>query len=636
MNDQLNDAMSPANVRGPRSIMSWLMGGALVVAGIALYVVPRLTGLRAVELADVAEPGDAKGLNVVLVTLDTTRADHLGCYGYSRNVSPHIDALMEHGVRFDHAFTAVPVTLPAHTTIMTGRYPYHHGVRNNGTYEVPKSERTLAEVLRDQGYATAAFVSAFVLDKRYGINQGFDTYDFEVSAEGQRMVRSLACEREAHHVTTAAIEWLQQRQRTDSKRPFFMWVHYYDPHSPYRSPLIDEEANESMPLVDRYDAEINFMDLHFGRLVDAMKKQGIFENTLLVMVADHGEMLGEHGETEHGGFIYESAMHVGLVFASPALFDAGYRVNDQVVATADILPTTLSLLGIEPPDSLDGVDLLTAAADPDRAVYIETKYTMESMGAAPLYGLRRLRDKFIHAPLPEYYDLEEDPEEQRNLFGRDDPQIVELQSRLTKIMEEFSEAPEAARTISPDEVARLRALGYAAGSQDVDEASLPDPKKQVPILAGVGEARSLSAAGRNEEALEIALDVLDQTECVTPAALAVGEIYNAMGRREEAVAALAEFVRSCPSTEMLILLAELSFTMDRYDDMNKYLTDAETMDAREGSIPMLRGDYAAKMGDYAAAIAFYRKALEIDELRVGPKVREKLAEVARLREANSP
>ena len=462
-------------------------------------------------------------------------------------------------------------------------------------------------MLKAEGYDTAAFVSAFVLDERYGLSQGFDVYNFEASEEGRRSPQSLAIEREAHRVTSKAIEWLEDERKGGGDAPFFLWVHYYDPHAPYRSPLLKAIGADDLPLPAAYTAEIEFMDLHMGRLFDQLRKMGIDSRTLKVIVADHGEMLGEHGEIEHGGFIYESAMHVPFILSCDALFEGAYRVDDRIVSTVDITPTVLALLGIQPPKALDGVDLAAGTAEPDRAVYMETLYTRESMGAAPLYGLRRLNDKFILAPRSEYYDLREDPEEQVNLYGRKDSAIQELEGQLKDLVASRSDEPSAARSMSAEELAKLEALGYIGATEQVDRGALPDPKDQIPMLAELGEARRMMNEERYDEALEIAIGILDRTQCVNPAVLLVCETYAKMNRREAGVEVLEDYVRECSTVDVLIILSQQLFLLGRYQEMLRHLEAAELMDAREGSVPMLRGEYAAKIGDYDEALKQFKK-----------------------------
>jgi arylsulfatase A-like enzyme len=250
--------------------------------------------------------GAARGYDVILVTLDTVRQDRLGCYGYEYGSTPTFDALAERGVRFEQAVTAAPLTLPSHATMMTGVTPPRHGVHDNGIYRLDEDNETFAEVARAAGYQTAAFVGCFVLDARFGLNQGFDVYDFDVSERGLRPQMLDFNERSANEVTDAALAWLGER---DPERPYFLWVHYFDAHLPYQSPLAGEARFAGRP----YDAEIAFVDREVGRLLEAVDP----ERSLVAVASDHGEALGDHGEPTHGLFLYESTVRVPMIVTGP-------------------------------------------------------------------------------------------------------------------------------------------------------------------------------------------------------------------------------------------------------------------------------------------------------------------------------
>ncbi|MFH0981957.1 MAG: sulfatase [Planctomycetota bacterium] len=406
-------------------------------------------------------PGAATGFNVLLITLDTTRPDHLGCYGYKAIETPAIDSLLDHGVRFDDAVASAPLTLPSHASLFTGLHPPTLGVRDNGSYRLGPEYTTLAEVLRNQGYETAAFVAAFILDRRYGLDQGFNVYDFRISETGRKGTETLLNERGADDVTNSAIRWLDQRARSGTAAPFFAWGHYYDPHHPYKSPLADlERFRDKLP----YDAEVAFVDMHFKRLLDTVDKHNLRARTLIVVVSDHGESLREHGEPNHGIFIYEATIRSAWLLSNPVLFDRPYRVDDRVVSLVDAFPTLLELLGLPLPSRGDGQSLLSVKPDPDRAVYIESYYPREKLRCSTLCGLRRHTDKYILAPTPEYYDLRKDPREAKNLYATAPPVLPQRLAELLRNWDQTGGARSGARTMSAEEEARLRSLGYAGTS----------------------------------------------------------------------------------------------------------------------------------------------------------------------------
>ena len=292
----------------------------------------------------------APSLHVVIITIDTLRADHLGCYGDASIQTPHIDQLAREGVRFAHAYTPVPITLPAHAALMTGEFPLANGMHDFSGNKLSAQSATLAKTLRDHGYATAAFVGSAVLDSRFGLNQGFDTY-FDHFEFGHREEVNLdAVERRGDQVTDEALEWL----RRNPTRPIFLWVHFYDPHAPYNPP----EPYATRYRDDPYDGEIAFSDAQVGRLVMFLRQRGLYERSLIILVSDHGEGLGEHGEKTHGFFLYNSTLHVPLIVKMPA---AAPRVVEDEVSLVDVMPTVLQMLAIPIPSSVQGRSLLSLA-----------------------------------------------------------------------------------------------------------------------------------------------------------------------------------------------------------------------------------------------------------------------------------
>jgi arylsulfatase A-like enzyme len=337
-------------------------------------------------------------ISVLLVTLDTTRADHLGSYGAARARTPNLDALAAEGIRYEHAYSPAPITLPAHASLLTGLYPFEHRVRDNGDFPLSDRAQTLAEVLQRHGYRTGAVVAAFVLDRRFGLAQGFDSYD-DVILE-QRTSGSFGfAERQAPAVTDAALAWLSDQP---PDRPYFLWVHYFDPHAGYEPHSNDSEFFGLPP----YDAEISFADREIGRLLGRLSESGRDAETLVVTAADHGEGLWEHGEISHGYFVYDSTLRAALILRLPDRAHAGTAIAAPV-SLVDVFPTVLERLGI-PPCDVSGVALPLAEPDAGaalRSIYFENYAVAYSFGLSPLRGIVRGRDKWIEAPRPERYDL---------------------------------------------------------------------------------------------------------------------------------------------------------------------------------------------------------------------------------------
>ncbi len=350
------------------------------------------------------------GSNVLLVTIDTLRRDRLGAYGNTTGLTPALDGLAAAGLRYTHAFSHAPMTLPAHASILTGRIPIRHGIRNNGSYRLGEDVPTLATVLHGAGYRTGAFVGAFVLDARYGLSRGFDHYDDRYPQSGE--TRFDFAERRAADVVQAAGDWIL----TPPAGPWFAWVHLFDPHAPYDAPA--EYRSGRAP----YDAEVAYTDAMVGRLLERLRAGHALDHTAIIVTADHGESLGEHGETTHGLFAYGATLSVPLILSGPGI---GRGVIDGAVGHADLLPTICDLLGVAVPTGLDGISLIAPPAT-DRLVYFEALDASLTRDWAPLTGVASARWKFIDLPEPELYDLAADAAESNNLAGRDSSQLKAL------------------------------------------------------------------------------------------------------------------------------------------------------------------------------------------------------------------
>ena len=454
--------------------------------------------------------GEGRGgppANLVLVTLDTVRADHLGAYGSSAAVTPWLDGLAREGIRCEQVTAQVPLTLPSHATILSGLLPPHHGLRNNGIGTFPDGPATLATLLSGAGYRTGAFVGAFVLDRRFGLGRGFEVYDDEILRDpGAGTV--LEAERPGREVMDRALAWLGQpapQTPEDTGKPFFLWVHLYDAHAPYVPPSPWRERHPGRP----YDGEISAVDEQVGRLLQELQQRGLAERTVVAVAADHGEGLGEHGEQTHGLLLYESTLRVPLLLRGPGL-PAG-KVIRTPVALVDLAPTLAGLLGrsLPPPAgrALDGRDLSAALRDgrePSPAdQYAETRYPA-TFGWSPLASLRRRDLKYIAAPRPELYDLAQDPGEIRSLADDRSRQIAGFAARLAEIEAGAVEAPRSA----PDAEtrARLASLGYAAGSPPPplprpDPSTAPDPGRMVDLFQRYERAHNQLKVGEVEPAL---------------------------------------------------------------------------------------------------------------------------------------
>ncbi len=427
----------------------------------------------------VPDAGAGGGYNLLLVTLDTTRADRLGAYGFAAAHTPTLDRLAREGVLFSACRTPVPLTLPAHSTLLTGREPPAHRVRNNGTYTLPADEATLAEAFQGAGYETRAMIAAFVLEGKFGLTRGFDVYDdvLEAGVEGSSFGSQIPADRAA----AKALRWLENR---DGDRPFFAWLHFYDPHQPFEPP---QRWAERFPQ-DLYSGEIAFMDEQLGAVVEALRARGWLERTVLLLVGDHGEGFLEHGEYGHGLLCYEETLHVPLIAWQPSLFRGGRAVS-RPVGLADIMPTLLEMYRLPAPAGVQGrsfARLLTGGGseEPEPA-YFESMQGMEEMGWAPLTGLLRGPYKYIRLPQPELYDLTADPGEKRNLYLQKNVLAREMDRLLSNRLRLITSQQEAARqSLSGSDRENLRALGYLASPAPAPDSGPPmDPKQGVTILA---------------------------------------------------------------------------------------------------------------------------------------------------------
>jgi len=440
--------------------------------------------------------------NVIIITIDTVRADHLGCYGYALVQTPNINGLAHSSARFSHAFSTVPLTLPAHASLFTGSFPMATGVHDFATNTLPSSAVTLAEVLRQNGYATGAFLGSPVLDARYGLNQGFDTYFDHFDLRHFDEDKADVVKRPGDKVMDEALGWLKRGPR----QPFFLWVHLYDAHYPYQPPEPFATRYKTRP----YDGEIAFVDVQVGRLLSFLKEKGSFANSLVVLASDHGESLGDHGEQKHGFFIYDSTLHVPLLIKVPR---ATPRVIGEDISLVDVMPTILQALQIPSPLTVQGHSLLSGSlgrpGSGSSDVYAETFLPLLHFSWSQLRALRWKGLKYIEAPHPELYDTVADPHETKNVLETRPAVAQVMRNRLSNIVRRYtsvsSEEAGGKGLTDPALLDRLHALGYVttpAGTvADASGKELPDPKDRVQVYELFWQAMADGQQGRYEESL---------------------------------------------------------------------------------------------------------------------------------------
>jgi len=443
--------------------------------------------------------------NVILITIDTVRADHLGCYGYKLIETPNLDSLAASGVRFRNAFTPVPITLPAHSVILTGTYPMRTGMHDFSGNRLNGTQPTLATVLGQNGYSTAAVMGSAVLDSRFGLNRGFDFYydHFDFSRLDERNIDAMM--RPGNEVVDQALGWLEGNH----KKHFLLWIHLYDAHHPYHPPSPYRERYRA----HLYDGGIAFVDAQVGRLVQYLKAHGLYEKSLIVVAGDHGEGLGEHGEKTHGFFIYDTTLHVPMIFKLPDGAAGDKLVVEEAANLADLLPTILDLVGVAQPRDLQGRSLVAAMRGKPTGVreadYAETYLPRIHFNWSELRGVRYRQYHFIDAPRPELYDVSSDPHELKNLYATQRAISNEMRKRLGQLIARYTPAAAVktaeATGLDPALMERLKSLGYVAVSGGADEVlsdrRLADPKDRIGVYELVSDALAESQRGRYAESI---------------------------------------------------------------------------------------------------------------------------------------
>jgi arylsulfatase A-like enzyme len=442
--------------------------------------------------------------SAVLITLDTTRADALGCFGGKSGITPALDALASESVLFESAFSVAPLTLPAHASMLTGLYPLRHTLRDNGLRPLPSSARTLAEAAREAGFQTGAFVAAVVLAEAFGLDQGFEHYDAPRNPPGAAPDTNLS--RPAREVVDGALGWLAKRDR---ERPFFLWVHLYDPHAPYTPPQDFQQRAPSEP----YLGEVASMDHEISRVIEALRADGTLEGCAVLIAADHGEGLLEHEELTHGAFCYQTTMHVPMLMHFPGGRRGGER-SKRIASLVDVHPTLAAAMGIAPARDIDGIDL-ASEEDAGRGVYFESYYGYFGYDWGQLAGWVDARFKYIHSSAPELYDLTKDPRETTNLAQQHAQELAHYQGAISALATRPALQGGGERKVDEAMLAQIQALGYAAlGGADeqvphpLDSAGRVAPAERADELRLVQAAQDAMTAKRYAEAEQILREVV--------------------------------------------------------------------------------------------------------------------------------
>jgi tetratricopeptide (TPR) repeat protein len=519
---------------------------------------------------------------VILISIDTLRADHLPAYGYAGVATPHIDALRSDAILFRNAYAHVPLTLPSHVSMLTGLLPPQHGVRNNLGYVLRAEVPTLPAWIKQRGYATGAAVSAYVLRGSTGIARGFDFYDDAIVYHPSAAIGTL--DRPGGVTAAIAAGWIE-RQRG---QPFFFMLHLFEPHAPY---------------APSYDGEIAAADAIVGSFVQRLKRSGIYDRAIVILTSDHGEGLGDHGEPEHGIFVYREAIHVPLMLKLPRSARRG-EVSDAPAGLVDIVPTIAELTGTAPPSGLSGRSLLQPQRH--RHIYSESFYPRIHLGWSELRSLVGARFHFIEAPRPEMYDVVRDPAERTNVASNERRAVAALRGELASGASAF----QAPGPIDSEDARKLAALGYLSATATPAGGPLPDPKDRIGEIAAMIEASELLRKGRYDAAIASLRAIVTQNPRLTDAWNALGSALEAAGRLEEAADAYKTVIAHTPELagEFGVRRAAVLLELERLDEAERHARLAERTNRAEAEVMLAR--IAMARGDFAGAERHARAAAE--------------------------
>jgi arylsulfatase A-like enzyme/Tfp pilus assembly protein PilF len=572
---------------------------------------PLLVGILVVATCTFAAQAPARKapVNVILITIDTVRADHLGCYGDGQVQTPALDALAHDGVVFERAIAQVPLTWPSHAVILTGTYPFQNGVQDFTGTPLSPQFRSIAQAFKQHGYATGAVVSAFVLDRSWGLARGFDSYDDVFSAETFRQKDIGLVDRRAEESVRHAMNWLKS-----ARRPFFLWLHLYDPHSPYDPP----EPYRSQYQGHLYSGEIAYADHELGRLIAWLKQKQLYEGTAIVFLSDHGESLGEHGEQEHGFFVYDSTVHVPLIVKPPA--GSGIRPGRvaRPVETTAVAPALLHLAGLNDAiaQQFNSHGLFGAQAAKEDEAYSETFYPFSSFGWSPLHAVETSRYHYIDAPVAELYDVVADPAEKTNIAPQQSATVAVLKDKLQSLLRKnpFTPSNASSSGLSPDAAEKLRALGYVAYRSPVSAealaAGLPDPKDKLGEFNAILRAQDAFQAGNFDTGKQLLDKVRQQDPQIYTVPFMLAEAALRQQKFDEAAVQFRQCLELNPKFDQAMTgLAHALVGQGKTDEARAWIEKALQFNPQNyrawydlGTLDT-KTDRAAAASDYAKALA---------------------------------
>ena len=550
--------------------------------------------------------------NYILITVDTLRADRIHCYGFPTIETPFMDLFASKGIKFERCMAQTPLTLPSHASILTGTHSLFHGVRDNGGFLVPEELVTLAELFRERGYRTSAFVAAYVLDSKWGLDQGFDHYFDNFDLTRFQKISLGSVQRPANEVMDEVLSWLEKKK----KEKFFTWIHLYDPHTPYEPPSPYDKKYPGRP----YLGEIAFTDSQLGRLWHFLEKNNLLDSSFIIFASDHGESLGEHRESTHGFFVYQEGIHVPLIFVTPFNKLQGISCS-QVVSLVDIMPTMLEMAEIPFPLHTQGESLVSLFFEPKKShslAYAETYYPRFHYGWSELKSIQNDRYKLIIAPEMELYDLREDPDEKTNLASSQKKILAELKAKADDFIDRYSEnALEMDyRKIDEETRERLAALGYIGtftNTSKLEGKRLANPKEKIVIFNELSRAKEMSLEGKVDEAIGIIKNIIADDPEIIDAYFTLGNIYFKEGNYKEAIANFQESLERRPDDSFAIInIANAYRRMGNLEEAEKFILDNIEKGISDSQFYFILGGIKVIQEKNDEAIKYYQQCLSLN------------------------
>jgi len=558
--------------------------------------------------------------NVLIITMDTTRADHLGAYGYKNGKTPNIDKLIKSGIMFRNCNSAVPLTLPSHSTIFTGKYPITHGVRNNGRYRLPDSIETMAELFKKAGFNTYAVISSFVLQSKFGLDQGFDVYDDSLNSK--KLINTLKTQISAKEVYEKFSSWFDDNWNSR----FFSWIHLYDPHSPY-IPHNENKETDNSDVISLYDGEITYMDKYIGMIVDDLDKKGILDKTIIVLIGDHGEAFGEHKENEnHMIFCYQENIKVPFILYNKQLFNKSSVIN-RSVSSVDLMPTILKLSGIGSDIDMDGVDLTplinSGKGEMNRIIYFESMYGKEELNWAPLTGIIMDKYKYISLPKPELYNLKYDPGEKNNLYRKMLSKSMAYDRELKEIISVLAGSINSEkRKLDIEDLKKLKALGYISSFSGKSDKII-DPKDGI-ILSGKLKKIYSVLQTEDPESLEKKLLDISNSDIGRSNFIVYNMLhglYLKMNNKSKIINNLKIAIKRLPnSVPFRILYARELKKSGKFKKLISECKSVLKIDPRSTRAYVLLGETYESMGEIALSEANFNKAITFEPNNISLKI----------------